>query len=76
MVQFAREILQQTMSVVKQLEKVSLRGRHFGRYPRRKPELTQHYTSVQTLGPDTSDLRLKIGLNSGAVTAGVLRGDR
>jgi class 3 adenylate cyclase len=28
------------------------------------------------LGPDTSSLGLRIGLNSGAVTAGVLRGDR
>lgn len=30
----------------------------------------------KTLGPDTSDLRLRIGINSGPVTAGVLRGDR
>ena len=28
------------------------------------------------LGPDTSDLSLRIGLHSGPVTAGVLRGDR
>jgi len=29
-----------------------------------------------TLGPDTGDLMLRIGINSGPVTAGVLRGDR
>jgi class 3 adenylate cyclase len=29
-----------------------------------------------TLGPDTGDLSLRIGLHSGAVTAGVLRGQR
>lgn len=29
-----------------------------------------------TLGPDTSDLNLRIGLHSGAVTAGVLRGEK
>jgi len=29
-----------------------------------------------TLGPDTDDLGIRIGLNSGPVTAGVLRGDR
>ena len=29
-----------------------------------------------TLGPDTGDLSLRIGLHSGPVTAGVLRGDR
>jgi class 3 adenylate cyclase len=29
-----------------------------------------------TLGPDTSDLSMRIGLHSGQVTAGVLRGDR
>ena len=28
------------------------------------------------LGPDTSDLGIRVGLNSGPVTAGVLRGDR
>ena len=28
------------------------------------------------LGPDTSDLKLRVGLHSGAVTAGVLRGER
>lgn len=29
-----------------------------------------------TLGPDTADLAMRIGLHSGPVTAGVLRGDR
>jgi class 3 adenylate cyclase len=29
-----------------------------------------------TLGPDTGDLSMRFGLHSGAVTAGVLRGDR
>jgi class 3 adenylate cyclase len=29
-----------------------------------------------TLGPDTSDLRLRVGLNSGPTTAGVLRGEK
>ena len=29
-----------------------------------------------TLGPDTSDLAMRIGLHSGAVTAGVLRGEK
>lgn len=29
-----------------------------------------------SLGPDTGDLKLRFGLNSGPVTAGVLRGDR
>jgi class 3 adenylate cyclase len=28
------------------------------------------------LGPDTTDLSMRVGLNSGQVTAGVLRGDR
>jgi class 3 adenylate cyclase len=28
------------------------------------------------LGPDTTELSMRIGLNSGPVTAGVLRGDR
>jgi len=28
------------------------------------------------LGPDTGDLMLRIGLHSGAVTAGVLRGEK
>eukprot|EP00522_Entomoneis_paludosa_P015215 CAMPEP_0172460140 /NCGR_PEP_ID=MMETSP1065-20121228/35696_1 /TAXON_ID=265537 /ORGANISM="Amphiprora paludosa, Strain CCMP125" /LENGTH=1281 /DNA_ID=CAMNT_0013215079 /DNA_START=46 /DNA_END=3891 /DNA_ORIENTATION=- len=31
---------------------------------------------ARTLGPDTDDLALRIGLNSGAVTAGVLRGEK
>ena len=29
-----------------------------------------------TLGPDTADLRIRVGLHSGPVTAGVLRGDK
>ena len=29
-----------------------------------------------SLAPDTGDLTLRIGLNSGPVTAGVLRGDK
>jgi class 3 adenylate cyclase len=29
-----------------------------------------------TLGPDTGDLTMRFGLNSGPVTAGVLRGER
>lgn len=29
-----------------------------------------------TLGPGTGDLQLRIGLHSGPVTAGVLRGER
>mmetsp|Transcript_46094 Transcript_46094/g.112593 ORF Transcript_46094/g.112593 Transcript_46094/m.112593 type:complete len:89 (+) Transcript_46094:3100-3366(+) len=29
-----------------------------------------------SLGPDTADLAMRIGLHSGPVTAGVLRGDR
>lgn len=29
-----------------------------------------------TLGPDTASLRLRVGIHSGQVTAGVLRGDR
>jgi hypothetical protein len=33
-------------------------------------------TLETTLGPETSDLRLRVGLNSGPVTAGVLRGQR
>ena len=37
-------------------------------------ELT-HQLEV-TLGPDTADLELRIGINSGQVTAGVLRGER
>ena len=31
---------------------------------------------VVELGPDTEDLRLRCGINSGPVTAGVLRGER
>ena len=31
---------------------------------------------IRLLGPATADLKLRVGLNSGPVTAGVLRGDR
>ena len=31
---------------------------------------------VPLLGPETAELSLRVGLNSGEVTAGVLRGDR
>ena len=31
---------------------------------------------VPLLGPETLELKLRVGINSGAVTAGVLRGDR
>ena len=37
-------------------------------------KLTQQLESV--LGPDTADLQLRIGLHSGPVTAGVLRGEK
>jgi len=30
----------------------------------------------KTLGPDTADLSMRVGLHSGPVTAGVLQGDR
>ena len=33
-------------------------------------------TLESSLGPDTGDLRLRIGINSGPVTAGILRGER
>ena len=33
------------------------------------------YTETQ-LGPDTGELNMRFGLNSGPVTAGLLRGDR
>ena len=29
-----------------------------------------------SLGPDTGDLQLRIGLHSGSITAGVLRGEK
>jgi len=32
--------------------------------------------STVTLGPGTGDLKLRVGIHSGPVTAGVLRGDR
>jgi class 3 adenylate cyclase len=37
-------------------------------------ELTHHLATV--LGPDTGDLSMRIGLHSGPVTAGVLRGEK
>ena len=36
--------------------------------------LVQHLET--TLGPDTADLNMRVGLHSGPVTAGVLRGDK
>ena len=42
--------------------------------------VTEHIAAVKklesTLGPETGDLRLRVGLNSGPITAGVLRGER
>lgn len=35
-----------------------------------------HSKLVLTLGEDTANLRVRVGLHSGSVTAGVLRGDR
>jgi hypothetical protein len=40
-----------------------------------KMHLLVHQLETQ-LGPDTADLRLRVGIHSGAVTAGVLRGDK
>ena len=37
-------------------------------------EVTQRLET--SLGPDTTDLRMRIGIHSGPVTAGVLRGDK
>jgi len=37
-------------------------------------DITRKLESI--LGPDTTDLQLRIGLHSGPVTAGVLRGER
>ena len=49
----------------------------------RYPNFSKHLTCVsiiltteRRLGPDTGDLVMRFGLHSGAVTAGVLRGDR
>jgi class 3 adenylate cyclase len=42
--------------------------------------VVEHISAVKklenTLGPETGDLRLRVGLNSGSITAGVLRGER
>ena len=42
--------------------------------------VAEHIAAVKkletTLGPDTGDLRLRVGLHSGPITAGVLRGER
>ena len=40
----------------------------------RMKEVTQELVNQLTLGTDTLDLALRVGLNSGPVTAGVLRG--
>ena len=38
---------------------------------------SKHFKSLEsTLGPDTGDLNIRIGVHSGPVTAGVLRGNR
>jgi len=37
-------------------------------------EVTRELES--SLGPETGELSMRVGLNSGPVTAGVLRGDR
>ena len=37
---------------------------------------TELHSLVDTLGPKTLELQLRIGLHSGPVTAGVLRGDK
>ena len=42
--------------------------------------IAEHIVAVKKLetllGPDTCDLRLRVGLHSGPITAGVLRGER
>ena len=42
--------------------------------------VVEHIVAVKQLesllGPDTGDLRLRVGLHSGPITAGVLRGER
>lgn len=38
-------------------------------------ELTHSYELTRLLGPDTADLAMRVGLHSGPVTAGVLRGE-
>ena len=35
-----------------------------------------HSKLLQQLGEDTQELKLRVGIHSGAVTAGVLRGER
>jgi class 3 adenylate cyclase len=47
----------------------------FARDCRSKAQELTHQLET-TLGPDTGDLRFRFGLNSGPVTAGVLRGER
>lgn len=38
---------------------------------------SKHFKRLEKkLGPDTSELSIRIGLHSGSVTAGVLRGER
>lgn len=33
-------------------------------------------TLIEQLGPDTADLKLRVGIDSGAITGGVLRGTK
>lgn len=39
-------------------------------------DLVKSEDLIARLGPDTSELNMRVGLNSGAVTAGVLRGEK
>lgn len=45
-----------------------------------RDSIAEHMAAVKhlesSLGPETGDLRLRVGLHSGPITAGVLRGER